>query len=61
MMSGDLWILGYVGPETVMPVASAVAAVVGFFLMLGRSSVRWIFRLLRLSGRKEAQSEADRP
>jgi hypothetical protein len=30
-------LFGYVGPETMMPLASAVAAVVGVFLMFGRN------------------------
>lgn len=30
-------VLGYLGPETIMPLASAIAAVLGFLLMFGRT------------------------
>jgi hypothetical protein len=32
-------LFAYIGPETMMPVASIVAATVGVFLMFGRSVV----------------------
>lgn len=36
-------LFAYIGPETMMPVASGIAAVVGVFLMFGRS-VMLVFR-----------------
>jgi hypothetical protein len=33
-------LLAYIGPETMMPVASVIAATVGVFMMFGRSVFR---------------------
>ncbi|MDR3635984.1 MAG: hypothetical protein P4L84_19435 [Isosphaeraceae bacterium] len=41
-------LLAYFGPETLMPVTSVVATVVGVFLMVGRTGWRWIFRRAKL-------------
>ena len=40
-------ILGYVGPETVLPVASAFAAIVGAILLFAKSIWRYIVNLFR--------------
>jgi hypothetical protein len=40
-----LMLFAYIGPETMMPIASGLAAVVGVFLMFGRS-VTLFFRTL---------------
>jgi hypothetical protein len=44
-------LLGYIGPDTVLPVASALAAIVGALLICGRyiwqlaaRAVRFVFR-----------------
>lgn len=46
----------YIGPDVLMPVASALAAVVGFLLMFWKRTVaffRWIFSSIgRLFGRE---------
>jgi hypothetical protein len=42
-----LGLLGYIGPETVLPIASALAAVGGFFLAFGGRVLqpfRWCYR-----------------
>jgi hypothetical protein len=31
----NIWLLAYIGPETVLPVTSALAAIGGAFLMFG--------------------------
>lgn len=36
-------VLAYFGPETVLPVTSIVATVIGVVMMMGRSSLRWTF------------------
>jgi hypothetical protein len=58
-------LFGYVGPETMMPLASVVAAVVGVFLMFGRNLmyiVRSVARRARvLGGQKEAGSGRPAP
>jgi hypothetical protein len=40
-------ILAYFGPETLLPVGSIVATVLGVAMMLGRGSVRILIRGLR--------------
>lgn len=47
-------VLGYLGPETVMPLASAIAAVLGFLLMFGRTILAKGKKLLaRLTGKTD--------
>ncbi len=60
-------LFAYIGPETMMPIASGVAAVVGIFLMFGRS-VMLVLRKIAgkvgaIVGRKDASSRrrADLP
>ncbi len=36
-------LLAYFGPETVLPVTSIIATVIGVVMMLGRSSLTWFF------------------
>ena len=54
-------LFGYVGPETMMPLASAVAAVVGVFLMFGRNVMyiaRGVVRRVRsLAGAERGRFE----
>ncbi len=38
---------GYLGPETLMPIASALAAIAGFFLMFWRVIVKSIKKIVR--------------
>jgi len=49
-------LFGYVGPETMMPVASILAAIVGVFLMFGRNvklvGYNVARRIARLAGLK---------
>lgn len=47
-------LFAYFGPETYLPLSSTLVAIVGFLLMCGRQSLRWvghgigsIFRLFR--------------
>lgn len=42
----------YIGPETMMPVASAFAAIVGFLLMFWRRTVGAIRAAVQLISRK---------
>ena len=46
-------VLGYVGPETVLPVASALAAIAGVFLTFGRYIRMVVARCWRAVTRKE--------
>ena len=51
-----LILAAYVGPDVLMPVASAIAAIVGFLLMFWRRTVAFVKamfqRLARLFGKK---------
>lgn len=59
MLPVDVALLAYVGPETVLPVASVLAGIVGVFLTCGRylkhTAIGWWRALL---GRKESQEQA---
>jgi len=39
--------LGYLGPETLMPLASVLAAIVGFFLMFWRVIAKFVKKAVR--------------
>ena len=40
----------YIGPDVLMPVASAIAAVAGFLLMFWHRTVAFVSSLIRFSG-----------
>ena len=40
-------LLAYFGPETVLPMTSVIATVVGLFMMFGRNTLRFLFRWRR--------------
>jgi hypothetical protein len=40
-------LFAYFGPETMLPLTSVVATVVGVFLMFGRNTTRFVRRALR--------------
>lgn len=40
-------LLAYFGPETVLPMTSVIATVVGLFMMFGRNTIRFLFRWRR--------------
>lgn len=44
-------IILYIGPDVLMPVASAIAAIVGFLLMFWRRTVAFFQRMGRAIGR----------
>ncbi len=44
-------VFAYFTPEAVLPVASVVAAVFGFIMMVGRAPFRYAARGLRAAGR----------
>ena len=47
--------LAYVGPDTILPLASILAVMSGFFLMFWRGIVRWIGRALGLKKKDDAK------
>jgi hypothetical protein len=55
-MDAPYLIFGYFGPETVLPVTSIIATIVGLVMMFGRLSVRMFLHCLRfvLGGTKRA-------
>jgi hypothetical protein len=56
-------LFAYFTPEVVLPVASLVASVVGFVMMVGRAPFRLAARGVRavLGGRKRARSSTGKP
>jgi hypothetical protein len=42
MLTSNL-LFAYFGPETVLPVTSIVATVIGVVMMMGKTSLYWIF------------------
>jgi hypothetical protein len=42
-MTTSFLVFAYFGPETVLPVTSIVATVVGVVMMMGRSSLLWVY------------------
>jgi hypothetical protein len=54
------FIPGYVGPEVVLPVTSVIAAIAGFFLMMGRTGVSFLVGMVkRQPVREDAENEAE--
>jgi len=57
-------ILAYFGPETVLPATSIIATVIGVVLMMGKSSLRWMFEALKRAAAyvlRRGPAPADRP
>ena len=53
-------LFAYVGPETVVPVASALAAIGGTFLIFGRRLKIWSLKCCRIVlRRKDPEVDAD--
>jgi hypothetical protein len=46
-MSNSALVFAYFGPETLLPVTSIVATIVGIVMMLGRGSFRTILQFFR--------------
>lgn len=49
-MACDHLLLGYIGPETILPATSALAAIGGALMLCGRHvrrACRWCWRLVR--------------
>jgi hypothetical protein len=52
-------ILGYVGPELIVPITSVIAAIGGFFLMIGRSGLGYLVGLVtKRFNRDHAENES---
>ncbi|HEY3418003.1 MAG TPA: hypothetical protein VGM23_14080 [Armatimonadota bacterium] len=47
----------YLGPETVVPVTSALGAALGFLLIFGRSIMKGVRRFWPFKSRKESPTE----
>lgn len=45
-------LFAYIGPDTILPLTSIVAAVAGFFMMFGRNSLRFATKCYRAILRK---------
>jgi hypothetical protein len=44
-------LFAYVGPEVALPVASVVASLIGFVMVVGRAPFRFAARMIRIAGR----------
>ena len=61
---GSLVFFAYFGPETTVPLASVLAASLGFLMMMGRGSIRFASRVIRGSLRwfdPASREQAARP
>jgi len=43
-------IFAYLGPETMLPMTSAIAGAIGVVMLVGRGSLRWILQKTRSVG-----------
>jgi hypothetical protein len=53
------WLLAYIGPETILPVTSALAAIGGAFLMFGGYLRRKLARVLNVRSRRTREEDDD--
>lgn len=53
-------LFAYVGPETILPITSVLAAIAGFFLTMGKSSLGYLAGFFRRSpsGEQSEQTES---
>lgn len=49
-------LFGYFSPETMLPLSSVIATVVGFALLVKRSSIRWVVHCCRAAFRRGSNS-----
>lgn len=63
-----LWNLGhqtilllYLGPETIMPLASILGAIVGFLLIFWRFILRFFKKIFKLGSRQDPEPSASDP
>jgi len=47
LQGGRIVFFAYFGPETTLPLASVLAASLGFIMMMGRGSLRFVIRIVR--------------
>lgn len=60
-MAAMTGLVAYLGPETMLPMTSVIAGVVGVILMLGRQSLSLMLGLFRIKGRGDrAKARAKR-
>jgi hypothetical protein len=51
-MANSMFVFAYFAPETLLPLTSIAATIAGVTMMLGRGSLRFIFRCLRRGVRR---------
>ena len=54
-------LLAYFGPETMLPLTSIVATIIGIFMMFGRHSLRLATRIFRIRVRPARVGSLTRP
>lgn len=51
---------GYIGPEVVLPITSVIAAIAGFFLMMGRTGLSFLVSIVkRPTVQEDRESKAE--
>lgn len=55
----NIWLMAYIGPETVLPVTSALAAIGGAFLMCGGYLRRKVAGALNVCFRRTHEDDED--
>jgi hypothetical protein len=60
LLAFEAFTLAYFGPDTIMPLGSALAAGIGIFLMFWQRGVRFVKSTLRRFAGSHAQSQGDR-
>ena len=54
-------ILGYFSPETMLPLSSLIATLMGFGLLIKRSTLRFAVNVVRAAFRKQTPSTGPKP
>ena len=61
-MLSTILLLGYFSPETMLPLSSLIATIVGFALLIKRSSIRFVVHWFRAAFRRgPAASSVNKP
>ena len=53
-----IFVLAYFSPETMLPLSSLIATIVGFALLIKRSSIRFVVHCFRAAFRRRSTSSS---
>ena len=57
-MRSMIFVLAYFSPETMLPLSSLIATIVGFALLIKRSSIRFVVHCFRAAFRRKSTSSS---